>query len=331
MTIRQRGNMWQVDHPASLAGRRIRESFASRKEAEDRERQVRRNPALLASKAEEVNHKRAKAMTFGRLLDLLWKNHYSLSKAKATARNTSEALREYFGHDTPLSDIGREMIDGYVARELNRGLKGSSITRRLTVLRYALRYAHECGYIQRLPRIKKIGQTESRIGFLTREQVQQIVDTLVSWEKMDYALFVLVLAYTGMRPGEALRLTVADVTEEYLSVHGTKTGKARTIPIAQEIRSVINHLVANAQGGKLFTFRYEQFARYWELVREHLGKVDDPMWVPYILRHSFGSWLVQKGADLRSIADLMGHATINQTMKYAKVAPANLRSAIDLL
>lgn len=73
--------------------------------------------------------------------------------------------------------------------------------------------------------------------------------------------------------------------------------------------------------------RTTPLSRKWARMMEHIpfeGRLHD-------LRHTFASRLVQRGASIQAVQELLGHATLQMTMRYAHLAPDNLRSAIDLL
>lgn len=81
----------------------------------------------------------------------------------------------------------------------------------------------------------------------------------------------------------------------------------------------------------LFPFNPNSLDKHWERQRTLLGHADDPEWVWHTFRHTYGTRLIQRGKRLEDIAKLMGHSSLQVTLRYAKISPANLYDAIQVL
>jgi integrase/recombinase XerC len=157
-----------------------------------------------------------------------------------------------------------------------------------------------------------------------------------AWEMArDQALLTLLYG-CGLRISEALSLTRADVPmAETLRVTG-KGGKTRAVPVLPAVREALADYVTEvpftldptdalfrAKRGGPFSPRHAQ--AMVQLLRGRLGLPDSA--TPHALRHSFATHLLGAGADLRSIQELLGHASLSTTQRYTEVNAAALLSA----
>ncbi|MDR3126477.1 MAG: tyrosine recombinase XerC [Rickettsiales bacterium] len=142
----------------------------------------------------------------------------------------------------------------------------------------------------------------------------------------DRALFTLIYG-AGLRISEALSLDVGDIGPE-LRVRG-KGGKERVVPVLPAVRGEIGkYMDALPHGGPLFigekgarlTPRVAE--RDMEAVRRRLGLPATA--TPHALRHSFATHLLSRGADLRTIQELLGHSSLSTTQVYTKVDVAEM-------
>jgi integrase/recombinase XerD len=154
---------------------------------------------------------------------------------------------------------------------------------------------------------------------------------------------VLELMYaTGLRISEAAQLKTADVylDEGFLRVRG-KGGKERIIPFSEVSRDCMKEYLASSRpaltkgGGpeQLFVnYNGAAFSRQglWKMIKSYGAKVGlGARLTPHVLRHSFATHLVEKGADLRSVQMLLGHSSITTTEIYTHLAKDQLRRIYD--
>jgi site-specific recombinase XerD len=183
---------------------------------------------------------------------------------------------------------------------------------------------------QRLPHVLKAGDVASlldRIGATTPLELR------------DRAMFELAYA-CGLRAQELVTLTVAsvDFDAELVRVEG-KGGKTRLVPVGEHARAALERylsrgrphlagggsdaLLVSKSGQRLQTSDVRRRLRLW--ARRSGAAL--PETHPHALRHSFATHLLEGGADLRSIQELLGHSTISTTQVYTRVESARLRSA----
>lgn len=196
--------------------------------------------------------------------------------------------------------------------------------------------------------VKAKPEHNERIRFLSEAEEGKLLTALrKDWPQHVQAFLVSI--HTGMRAGEQFQLKWRDVSLErrMISLPKTKTGKARHIPLnaialqsIQERKRLQQDYAARQkekgadEADSIYVFRdagrdpQHNYRRWFnEALTE--AKIKDYTW--HCNRHTFASRLVMAGVDLRTVAELMGHSTIQMTMRYAHLAPQHNRAAVDRL
>ena len=142
---------------------------------------------------------------------------------------------------------------------------------------------------------------------------------------------ILFAALTGIRADRIMQLTVSrifidDDNPDNTFIRVTKAkgmggGKDRTVPIHKALMPIIKERIAGQSPRKRlfgddwisYDSMYDQFKK---CVHTHLGKPEDGHWVFHSLRHSFGTWHIQDGTNIRDLADFMGHCSTKVTENY---------------
>jgi integrase len=110
----------------------------------------------------------------------------------------------------------------------------------------------------------------------------------------------------------------------------TKSGKRREVPFGTRVDEVLaRRHKASGGHGKVFPHgRWDTYRSAFERAVE-IAKIDDFHF--HDLRHTFASWLVMAGRPIAEVKELLGHATLAMTMRYAHLAPERLRAAVEVL
>ena len=151
-----------------------------------------------------------------------------------------------------------------------------------------------------------------------------------------------VLYATGLRVSELIKLTIADVNlrDGFLIAFG-KGRKERVVPLGRKAIEKVQQYLAMARGGLLkgrqsqalfVTPRGAGFSRmgFWKLIRRHAFTAGITKQIsPHKLRHSFATHLVERGADLRAVQQMLGHADLATTQIYTHVNATRLRGVYD--
>jgi integrase/recombinase XerD len=133
---------------------------------------------------------------------------------------------------------------------------------------------------------------------------------------------------TGMRRGELAKLEPRDVHHNFLIAHG-KGEKVRVIPLPKTIAAKLNNFISGMQPGekvfKLTDVSIGNKIRNWALK----AGLDD--FHTHTMRHKYATDLIERGADVRAVQELLGHADLSTTQVYLATSDERLRQAVDLL
>ncbi len=253
----------------------------------------------------------------------------------ATAERLSAFLVRYHGAPPVFDAIAPSDLRAFLADRRNDGIGNASAARELSAIRAFLAFAGGEGAVPRLkgPKVKKglprpVSPDEALS--LADDVSEQAREPWIA--ARDWALLLLLYG-AGLRIGEALALTGAILPlGETLRVHG-KRDKTRLVPLLAPVREAIEAyaslcphgcakdsvLFRGVRGGPLEAGIIRRSVR-GARVRLGLGART----TPHALRHSFATHLLAGGADLRSLQELLGHASLSSTQVYTGVDAAYL-------
>jgi site-specific recombinase XerD len=168
-------------------------------------------------------------------------------------------------------------------------------------------------------------------------QLYSILDVIASrndkWAKVKQrdTLIFLMLAFTGMRKAELLNLRPCDIVNGFIYIRKGKGDKDRVVPLAQHLVKPLRDYITEqniSSTDKLFSITPRML---YHIVKRYAlaAGIDDLS--PHGLRHFFATTLVEQGAQLRAVQELLGHASIQTTAVYLDVVPQHLQSSIALL
>ncbi len=150
----------------------------------------------------------------------------------------------------------------------------------------------------------------------------------------DRALFHLMYA-SGLRVSEVCQLNVGDVSDDFVRVKG-KGGKERIVPVAEAAIKELDHFLVHfrmeGEGAIFITEKGSRMSRIsvWGRVKFYAKKIGLVKTIsPHTLRHSFATHLLENGADLRIIQELLGHANIATTDRYTHISHKHLHEAFE--
>ncbi len=261
---------------------------------------------------------------------------------RAYAIDTSQFARWAAGHDLDPSRVDERVVRRYAASLSERGQAPSSVARKLAAVRSMFRVQVEIGVIQDNP-AELVGSPKRARRLprvLKEDEVAALLDRIgatTALELRDRAMFELAYA-CGLRAEEivSLELAAVDFDSELVRVEG-KGGRTRVIPAGEHALRALERYLASGRpalaasgeswlflsksGRRLSTSDVRRRLRTWARQAALAGAH------PHALRHSFATHLLEGGADLRAIQELLGHATISTTQIYTRVQSGRLRSA----
>lgn len=247
-----------------------------------------------------------------------WEEEYVPHLRNLRSYDTQARSVRQLAGSRPLRDAVRIATD----IRKTKGVKPGTINRRLALLRRLTNLAYDEWEWLDKPLGRKIKLLSERGNerhiYLTRAQVE---DLAAKCRNRDVGDLIVFAAFTGLRLSELMRVVAGQIVNGVLYVDAkTKNGKPRSIPL---------HPRALAIGLRLpFNIPQRLRVETWTATRNNCA-LKHVRW--HDLRHTFASWLLQSGASLVEVKELMGHSTINVTMRYAHLAPDSLTRAIARL
>jgi integrase/recombinase XerC len=277
-----------------------------------------------------------------------WRDHLALERRSSahTVRAYGATAERLIGWMTDmdgrapdraaLAALATSDLRAYLAARRAEGIGNASAARELSALRAFLRYAGGAGAtvpVMRGPRVKA-GVPRPVSPDEAVALAQDIAESArEAWiGARDWAVLLLLYG-AGLRISEALGLTGAVLPlDAVLRVTG-KRGKTRVVPLLPQVRAAIEAYLAlcpfpagrdaplfrGARGGPLSP---ALIRRAVQGARGRLGLHERT--TPHALRHSFATHLLGRGADLRSLQELLGHASLSSTQVYTQVDAAHL-------
>lgn len=229
--------------------------------------------------------------------------------------------------------INRQIINTYIRYLRTAGYSTATINRKIVTLKGWFCWLIDREVIENDPTISLEQPKIER--FLPKVLSVKEIETLINQSSNVSERAIIELLYSaGLRVSELIELKVSDVNfnNNYLKCRG-KGNKERLIPLGNRVKYALEfylssnnsdehntagYLFVNQKGNKL------DRQEVWRLIK-HLSKALNKHVSPHVLRHSFATHLLENGADLRVVQELLGHSDISTTQIYTHVSKKRLK------
>lgn len=169
--------------------------------------------------------------------------------------------------------------------------------------------------------IKQIRLSEPKTVFLSIDEIKKLFSYLAKSESDAYLIAWVCLA-TGARWGEAQSLVLSDLSNGMVHYHETKSKKSRSVPISYDLYQRLSDRLKVGP----FNDAYSTFTR-----RLHESGINLPDGQrTHVLRHTFASHYIMNGGNILALQKILGHSSLNMTMKYSHLAPDYLREILKI-
>ncbi len=277
---------------------------------------------------------------------------YLIQVKHASANTVSSYMRDIRQYASYLQTIGvelldadRDTVDGYMHYLHDNGKSPATVSRCLASLKSLYLFAMGEDDIDENPVYSiKVEKAERKLPqILTGKEVELLLEQpRVSDMKgcRDKAMLEVLYA-TGIRVSELIGLNVEDVSLSGGFVRCESGGKVRIIPLYPEALSALGDyisdvrakMIASPTERSLFVnVSGERMSRqgFWKIIKYYQEKAQIKKEItPHTLRHSFAAHLLENGADLRSIQEMLGHSDISSTQIYAQLVKQNLKAVYN--
>ncbi|MCI9640387.1 MAG: tyrosine recombinase [Emergencia sp.] len=281
-----------------------------------------------------------------------------LKEEKKSSDNTCEAyMRDIkaFGEFlqrrgiVALEKAGSNDVAAYMMELKNSGKSKATINRKLSSIRTYYKFLIKKGMMRENPTedIKSPRVERRELDYLTIEEVETLLlapDESIKGIR-DRAILEVLYA-TGIRVSEIIELRLKDINLRmgFLTLNGAH-GRARIVPMGSMARRALDHYILSSRPALMkdgtpddpesvlfVNYLGEAFSRqgFWKLMKQYGRQVGlEDRLTPHILRTSFAVHMVQNGADLKSLQELMGHEDIMATRIYLSVTKNRIKDVYD--
>ena len=274
-------------------------------------------------------------MMINQFLDYL---RYERNASPLSVQTYEESLREFESYvtfrdnDLSISSVDTDLIRDWMESLMDKGHSASTINKNLSALRSFYRFALKRGLVKKDPAHAVTGPKKSKPlpQFLREGEMDRLLDGL-EWDSSFNnvrARTILILFYeTGLRRSELVGLDDKDIDYDAAQLKVTgKRNKQRIVPFGAELaeqlksyQAVRREKFGETSGAMFLSDKGERISgeQVYQIVRKYLSMVTSlKKRSPHVLRHTFATAMLNNGAGLESIKNLLGHASVSTTEIY---------------
>ncbi|MBE6959261.1 MAG: tyrosine recombinase XerD [Ruminococcaceae bacterium] len=287
------------------------------------------------------------------MLDLIAAYENYLTKVKQASTNTvASYIRDIRQYAAWLSGEGVEIVDAqqlnisnYLSYLEGQGRSGATVSRSLASLKNFYSYVVSTGFMEKTPVSDiHVDRGEKKLPqVLTGREIELLLQQPAAVDAKgirDKAMLEVMYA-TGIRVTELIELDIDDVNLELSTIKCSGTKKSRSIPLypgalkalTVYITDIRNTMLADSDEKALFVnvggVRMSRQG-FWKILKHYQATAHiEKEITPHTLRHSFAVHLLENGADLGSLQELMGHSDISSTQMYTHMINQKLKSVYE--
>ena len=246
-------------------------------------------------------------------------------------------LSEEYKITSELSEVNFQIVRSWIASLLEQGVTPRSVNRKISTLKTYFKFLIREGVIQESPMLKVVApKSKKRLPlFVEEDQIESLLNGVEfddgfigERDKLIIELFYV----TGIRLSELINIKISDLNfdNNLVKVLG-KRNKERLIPLSTRIvkelqffienYKIDNYLFTNLGGTKVYT------KLVYRVVNKYIGKISSiNKKSPHILRHTFATHMLNNGADINAIKELLGHSNLSATQVYTHNTIEKLKS-----
>lgn len=285
------------------------------------------------------------------MLDLIQAYENYLSKVKKASENTIDSymrdvrqFAQWLRDEEQLDviDAKQQNIASYLSHLESEGRTGATVSRSLASLKNFYSYVVSSGFLENTPVTEiKVNRGEKKLPqILTGREIEQLLAQPACVDAKGYRdkAMLEVMYATGIRVSELINLDVEDVNIEQGIIKCTDARKTRIIPLypaalkalSAYIKDIRASMLASPAEQALFVnvggIRMSRQG-FWKILKHYQATAHiEKEITPHTLRHSFAVHLLENGADISSLQELMGHSDVSSTQMYTQLINQRLQS-----
>lgn len=263
-----------------------------------------------------------------------------------TAKSYSSDLKQFSKYlskecniNSDINQVTFQTIRSWIVFLLENNINPRSVNRKISVLKSYYKFLLQEGILSYNPMIKIISpKTSKRLpSFVDKDDIQNLLDK-VKFENNYIGnrdrLIIEFFYVTGIRLSELINIKISDIdfNNNYIKVLG-KRNKERLIPLSNNMTNKLKNYV-NENDISEYLFNNKGKKMYsklvYRLVKKHLNLVSSiDNKGPHVLRHTFATHMLNNGADINAIKELLGHSNLNATQVYTHNSIEKLKSVYN--
>ena len=239
-------------------------------------------------------------------------------------------IKSYFGGKY-LHEITPQSIEQFKAQAVNE-VSPATVNRALAILRSIFNKAIAWNKFDGKNPVKgiKFYKEQPRLRFLEKEEIAQLLESCSEHLKP----IVILALNTGMRKGEILNLKWHDIdfARDLIFLYKTKNGGKREVPMNEKVKKTLIEVRKHPDSPYIFCDKkgkpFSDIRKSFFTACKKSGIIDFRI---HDLRHTFASQLVMSGIDLNTVRELLGHKSLDMTLRYSHLSPNHKKRAVDIL
>jgi len=316
---------WFIDYYAN--GKRKREKIGTSKALAET---VLKKRKVEIAEGKFLDIKKEQKIKFEEFSKEYLELHSKLKKSYDTDCKIVGSLKKFFSgkYLYEITSLDVEKFKSARAKEVSP----ATVNRALAVLKSMFNKAMLWDKAERNPfkGVKLFKENNQRLRFLEREEINKLIGNASAHLKP----ILIVALNTGMRKGEILNLKWhdIDIKRNIIHLYDTKNGEKREIPMNEITQKTIIGVLKHPDSQYIFCNNdgepYGDIKKSFFTVVKKAGIIDFHF---HDLRHTFASQLVMSGVDLNTVRELLGHKSLEMTLRYSHLSPDHKKRAVDIL
>lgn len=328
MAVYLKDSNWFIDYRAN--GRRIREKIGTSKVLAET---VLKKRKVAIAEGKFLDIKKEHKVKFEDFSDTYFQLHAKVNQRPLVIKRTAGLLNHLCMHFSgkSLAEITPQSIEQYKSERIKK-VAPATVNKELACLKCLFNKAIAWGKFNDNPvrKVKLLKEDNKRIRYLEKEEIRRLIDNCASHLKP----IVIVAVFTGMRKSEILELKWKniDIERGIIYLLETKNGERREVIINNTVKRTLIAVLKHPFSPYVFC---EEDGKPYANVRKSfftaLKKAGIINFHFHDLRHTFASQLVMSGVDLKTVQELLGHKSIEMTMRYSHLSPSHKKRAVEIL
>ncbi len=266
---------------------------------------------------------------------------YSAHTLKAYYRDLYQFKQFCEFEGVNLNEVNYQVIRSYIAFLLEEGLLAQSVNRKITALKTYFQFLKRIDVIKENPLLHhKSIKTSKRLTLpFSKEEVLKVLNEKIDIEDFENCrdrLIIELLYLTGIRREELISLKISSFEQSARTIRVVgKRNKQRILPVTDRLYWLLDNylrlrvfmdkrdvdtLLITVKGDKIYP------SLVYRIIKSYFSKVSSKIKVsPHVLRHTFATHLLDEGADLNAVKELLGHSSLSSTQIYTHTSMATLK------